>query len=1120
MIGAVGPYRVLRSVARGGMAEVFEVVDPVLGEHHALKLLHRTGTALQRFHREYEAMVRLNHPNVVRVYQFGEHEGWPWLSMEMLDGHPAQVFARDLGEPGATSRTSEMLRVGHELARALDHLHRRGLVHRDLKSANVLILPDRRVKLVDFGTARVDGALARITRENEFLGTFAYASPEQLEGKVVDGRSDLYSLGVLLYRLFTGVLPFRGDSPQEIAHQHRKVAPRPMAEVVSGLPPHLDDLVLALLEKDPAMRPERGHLVADWLQEIAGGSFARFERPELRPAGRAVGRESEFAAVESFLDALRPASVASFSGPAGSDQGAMMAVVREAVARRGWRAVTVGIGPDDDLSSVEQMIADLAHGVDGPTVGQATAALRRSGRSALSPARRREVLRAIGPTVLAAAAQEAPLVVTLEGMRFATESLADLLSRWRATLRDRRSPALFVTDHPLSDTEEAEAVRRGSRSRVRIPLPPLDPHAVSLVVGSMLLRRPPPAPVGRQIHAASGGLPVFIGDVVEDLVAGGLLRVNGADENRVDWAAVDDIRCPATATAHGLALLRAVGASGRRVLEVLAVVGGEAEISLIAATLGVTVDEALAWMAPARAAGLLTVSGDVVALSHALAMRVVDETMPPARRALACRRVGATLVPSRPQHVAVLWRAGRYDEAVQFALAWATSSLWAGNPATALEALDPAVSRLDDRAPRSVTADALGRLWLLHALALLSVHPTDLRISRSLARAAPLCQTEALAPELALAHARVALVIGHYPKYTQGLREAWQAAGGSGSSLLASRIAGELGEASQQAGQSEDAATWFGRSRSLAIAAGADAEVARAEVGAARLAMGSGAWRDAERLLAKAIRTGEDRGDLSLLAAALPLAGDLLRAKGKYSDVLSALDRMARIVRSAEDPSLYVRWLLAQAACELDLHRLGRAQEHVDELWATLRPGEHLQLRVEAELLRGRIRFDSGEPREAERILAGVVERAGAAGLKVLTEVARCHRAEVLWARRRYPEADAEFRGAFDRLSTFGDAWAALSCGLARARATAGSAAPDDALRPASAYVSASGPRVPRLVYALAKARHAAALGRDPAEPAREARVLFEGISTRLRETEQKVLRLHPWARELRQLGV
>jgi serine/threonine protein kinase len=267
----IGPYRVLRPIARGGMAEVYEVQERTSGEHLALKVLVQLKGQVARFNREYEAMIRLNHPNIVRVYAFGQLGEHPWLSMELVEGTPIQAYAKRCGKPGTRERLEEVVRVTHDLALALDHIHRHGLVHRDLKSANVLVLPDGRVKLLDFGTAKVSDAVEDITREGEFIGTFAYASPEQILNKGgVTGRADLYSLGVLLYRLVTGRRPFESDEPGELARMHVKDRPPPPSQFAPELPKPLEDVILSLLAKRPEDRPATGALVARALEEVVG----------------------------------------------------------------------------------------------------------------------------------------------------------------------------------------------------------------------------------------------------------------------------------------------------------------------------------------------------------------------------------------------------------------------------------------------------------------------------------------------------------------------------------------------------------------------------------------------------------------------------------------------------------------------------------------------------------------------------------------------------------------------------------------------------------------------------------------------------------------------------------
>ena len=251
----------LRNIGRGGSGQVYQVADTTTGEHLALKWLQVGGHAERRFIREYEAAVRLNHPNIVRVFHYGTFEGSPWFTMELVDGVQAQKHIQQMGPVGVSSRYREVLRVGACVAQALHYLHQRQLVHRDVKSSNVMVLPDGRVKLLDLGTARVLDA-SDITVEGEFVGTYAYASPEQCRGVAADRRSDIYNFGVFIYRLIAGRRPFESEDPTELCRQHVEEAPPHLTQLLPELDPSFCDLVMACLEKRPSDRPESARMVS------------------------------------------------------------------------------------------------------------------------------------------------------------------------------------------------------------------------------------------------------------------------------------------------------------------------------------------------------------------------------------------------------------------------------------------------------------------------------------------------------------------------------------------------------------------------------------------------------------------------------------------------------------------------------------------------------------------------------------------------------------------------------------------------------------------------------------------------------------------------------------------
>ncbi len=349
---SIGNWRVLRTLARGGMATVYAVADPESGERFAVKLLTQPGASSARLMQEYRALSRIDHPNIVRVYRFGTTpEGLPFVLMELLDGVPAQVRVKATGRPGEPARTAEAARIAMQVAVALGHLHARGIVHRDLKSSNVIVIPGGGVKLLDFGTARLVDAWEPITQLGEFVGTFAYASPEQLTGGAVDPRSDLYSLGVLLFRMLCGRRPFEGDDPHELARLHLDQRPPDPQVLVPGLDGELSALVLRLLAKLPADRPGDARRVAEQLVAFV------VDRAQRRGVGPApfLGRDRAFAAAQHFLAAAEPGGALWVAGEAGSGRRAFIDLVAEEAARRGLRCVP--LGGDQIAAQVADVVA-------------------------------------------------------------------------------------------------------------------------------------------------------------------------------------------------------------------------------------------------------------------------------------------------------------------------------------------------------------------------------------------------------------------------------------------------------------------------------------------------------------------------------------------------------------------------------------------------------------------------------------------------------------------------------------------------------------------------------------------------------------------------------------------
>jgi len=248
-----GAYRLVAALGRGGMASVYKAERD--GELYALKrplLAHLEDPGfLQRFLREAEIGRTLHHPNIVRIYERGEVEGVPYFTMELVAGETLQERVRREG--GFSAR--DAARVISQVAEALDYAHLKGVIHRDLKPSNIMLLEDGTVKVMDYGIARARRYEGQgLTTTGVFLGTPDYVAPETAEGRGSDARSDLYSLGVVLYELLTARKPFVGNTPFETLKKHCSEPPTPPSNFVPGLPPALEAMVLRLMSKDPAQR--------------------------------------------------------------------------------------------------------------------------------------------------------------------------------------------------------------------------------------------------------------------------------------------------------------------------------------------------------------------------------------------------------------------------------------------------------------------------------------------------------------------------------------------------------------------------------------------------------------------------------------------------------------------------------------------------------------------------------------------------------------------------------------------------------------------------------------------------------------------------------------------------
>lgn len=260
----LGQYQIIEQIGAGGMATVYKGYQASLDRYVAIKVLAghlaNDDAFRQRFDREAKGVAAISHPHILPVHDFGEQDGMTYIVTELVEGGSLRERLGQPLDPGIAAR------IVCEIAQALDHAHRQGIIHRDVKPGNILISKDGRTRLSDFGIAKMVAG-TQYTRTGTSVGTPAYMSPEQGKGEEIDGRSDIYSLGIVLYEMLTGRTPFRADTPLALLHQQVFSAPPPPRELNPRIPKRLERVILKALAKEPDDRFGTGREMARALEK-------------------------------------------------------------------------------------------------------------------------------------------------------------------------------------------------------------------------------------------------------------------------------------------------------------------------------------------------------------------------------------------------------------------------------------------------------------------------------------------------------------------------------------------------------------------------------------------------------------------------------------------------------------------------------------------------------------------------------------------------------------------------------------------------------------------------------------------------------------------------------------
>ncbi len=585
----VGNYKILAKLGEGGMGAVYKAYDLANKRTVALKFalsnIISEEVGLRRFEREIRAISRLSHPNITAVYDSGRSNGNIFYAMEFIDGSELKDYIRteNLSEQ---ERFDRIFNSTAQVLRALSYIHSQRIIHRDLKPSNIMVAKDHIAKIMDFGLAKDIASKTMVTASGLVVGTADYMSPEQGSGKTLDQRTDLYSLGVILYEISTGRKPFSGDGPIQVIIKHIQEPPIPPRKYNSSITPMFEEIILKLMEKSPIDRFQTADETIEALKEAhqefleAGKASSQFDLPELEEIqpllrhkdylfkAQLVGRDHEFEQLVELVDQLKSGfgSLALLKGEAGVGKSRL---VEELLTHLKFTEVRIFKG-----HCYEQR--NIPYQVFSPIFDRIAAHLNRRGSSyaetiigntgkiigrifpifneipyvktlpepaELPPGEEKiRLLSAIKNLFERLAAQQ-PCLFYLDNLHWSDEGSIELLEYLVENLLIpyEKAPIMFIGTIRSEELSENKALQRFQgklqhrENVVMMEIKRLEQDQVGLILQQMLGMSHTPTRLTPKIFAESGGNPFFIEEVLNAMIEDGILYREGSQwQVRVD----------------------------------------------------------------------------------------------------------------------------------------------------------------------------------------------------------------------------------------------------------------------------------------------------------------------------------------------------------------------------------------------------------------------------------------------------------------------------------------------------------------------------------------------------------------------------------------------------------